>query len=161
MVANELALRDRFFARPAGEEHLVEVGQLQRCSELPLAGRPECGELLQLARPAPAMTGGDRPRSPRAALTSSLVRPLFTDVGWSSGFHPGTAWSSLLWSSNHCSFWCVPPPNEHEATLELLAIEIEVEIAGSMAVTGSSAFGGAQVPQSQTITSPPPYSPRE
>ena len=115
------------------EQHLVEVGQLQLvAAELPRA----LGCRARRARPARRSVGAaqiDRARpasAAGAALTSSLVRPVLTDRGWSSGSHPATAYSSCLCSSSHCS---LPPrraaANQREVAAQLLAVQVEVQVA--------------------------------
>ncbi len=87
----------------------------------------------------------------RAAFTSSLVRPVFTDAGCSSGFQPGSAKSSFLCSSSHCSLplRASVPPDQQEPPLELLAGQIEVQLAagdGGRRVTGARRRPRAAVP---------------
>ena len=117
-----------------GEQHLVEVRQLQLVTaELPVA-------LLRRVRRARRVSSGASGAAQvaeldhvaaGAAFTSSLVRPVFTDRGWSSASQPDTACSSCLWNSSHCS---LPPgrasSNQREMTAQLFAEQIEVQIAG-------------------------------
>ncbi len=69
-----------------------------------------------------------------AAATSSLVRPDFTDSGCSSGSHPASAYSSCLCSRSHCSLPLARSArvatDEDEAAVQLLAVELEVQLAG-------------------------------
>ena len=52
-------------------------------------------------------------------------------------------------------------PHEDEAAGQLLAVQVEVGSPSSTACNGSSwpSLAELQVPQSHTMTSPPPYSP--
>ena len=96
------------------------------------------------------------------ALTSSFVRPLRTDRGWSSGSQPSTACSSRLCSTSQLS---LPrsrsrlDAHEDDLAAQLLAVQIHVQLARVDRRARSSASWSSHVPRSQTITSPPPYSP--
>ena len=84
-----------------------------------------------------------------SALTSSLVRPLSTDAGWSSASQPSTAYSSCLCSSSHCSLPAASGPgaHQHEPAAQLLAVQVDVQLAvGHGAGRGSSVSCGSQVP---------------
>ena len=103
------------------------------------------------ARPTPAPAAGPSARSgPGRPCTSSLVRPLSTDAGWSSGSQPLTAYSSCLCSSSHCS---LPPrlasaPDQHEPAAQLLAVQVDVQLAGGdRAPPGRRCACGSQVPR--------------
>ena len=163
----------------AGEQHLVQVGE-------PAARGPE--RVHRPLRPsassaASSSVGGgasrtsvpERPtaasaagRSLRhmaagAAATSSLVRPLTSPTaGGPPGPSPARRASSFLWSSSHCS---LPPSfaraDEHEPPAQLLAVQVEVQLARRDRVGGVvGAWQAPRCPMSHTITSPPPYSPR-
>ena len=112
------------------------------------------------ARPRPR--GGQvRPPHPvGVGLTSSLVRPLSTDRGWSSAFQPSTAYSSCLCSSSHCS---LPASSVPVAPGRIGPGASHRTCRGAVRRRPRPPPGrgacGSHVPASQTITSPPPYSP--
>ena len=87
-----------------GEQHLVEVGELQRV----LAELPLCRSCPSASRAASSSAVGAAQIAlldhvaAGAAFTSSFVRPDFTERGWSSGSQPVTAASSCLCNSSHC-----------------------------------------------------------
>ena len=98
-VPQQLALGHRRLARRGREEHLVEVGHPQLAAEdRPRAGRCRarparassssargCDAAASSATAARAAGRSERHSRSGSALTSSLVRPLSTDAGWSSG----------------------------------------------------------------------------
>ena len=153
------------------EQHLVEVGQLQLAAlELPLALRAERRRARRARSPSGDVEARARRRRSRCATarrgraaTSSLVRPDFTDCGWSSGSQPGTA--------------CVVVLVEEEPLLLARPAAVACGRARSARPASRRARSkwsspsldrlrrvvvprrGLQVPQSHTITSPPPYSP--
>ena len=108
----------------------------------------------------------------RFALTSSLVRPVLTDCGWSSGSQPGFAHSSRFLISSHCS---ASSSSKALAGFEpgrrLVRTSVKrpqtfwpwrmnLSSPSSIALPGSSVgASGSNVPHSQTMTSPAPYWP--
>jgi hypothetical protein len=96
-----------------------------------------------------------------SALTSSLVRPLSTERGWSSGSHPPFANSSFLCSSSHRSR--SPSLPVRTSTKRPRSFSPNMSRCSSppaSARPGSSTpSAGRQVPASHTMTSPPPYPP--
>src|SRR6201999_436503 len=111
-----------------------------------------------------ACDGGRSDRHIRSgsALTSSLVRPLSTDFGWSSGFQPLTAYSSCLWNSSHCSLPGSPRPSRRIRMNRPLSFSPNTSACSSPSRTAAAASSAAcrsQMPVSHTITSPPPYWP--
>ena len=83
-----------------------------------------------------------------SALTSSLVRPLSTDAGWSSGSQPGTAYSSCLCTSSHCSSCAaVAGPataDQDQPAAQLVAVHVHVQLAGGD--SGGGVVGGVRLP---------------
>ena len=98
-----------------------------------------------------------------SSFTSSLVRPVSTERGWSSGSHPSTACSSFLCRSSHCSL--SPSLSElprRTSTSRPRSFSPCISACSSPSAScaaGSPVFAGSQVPVSHTMTSPPPYSP--
>ena len=99
-------------------------------------------------------------------LARALVRPDFTDRGCASGSHPATAWSSRLWMRSHSSWRALdrparPPPRRTRTKRppSFSPSSSKWTSPASTAATGSSPFTSRHVPRSQTMTSPPPYSP--
>ncbi len=65
-----------------------------------------------------------------SSATSSLVRPLSTDRGCSSGSQPSTAWSSCLWSSIHDSRSpSAPVRTQDEPPAQLLPVHVGMQLA--------------------------------
>ncbi len=94
-----------------------------------------------------------------SALTSSFVRPLRTERGWSSGSQPSTACSSRLCRSIHCSVpSCSPRRTRTSRPWSFDPWTSAWSSPAATAAAGSSVPCGSQVPRSQTMTSPPPYS---
>ena len=98
-----------------------------------------------------------------AAFTSSLVRPLFTDVRVILGIPAGDRVLVVLVQQQPLLLArpaLLAARTRTKRPRELLAVQVEVELAGLdgrervLALRTSS-----HVPQSHTITSPPPYSP--
>ena len=85
----------------------VDVPRARRARRRPVRrARRRSGRIAALsARPTPRSAGrSERQSRSGSAVTSSLVRPVSTDRGWSSASQPSTASSSCLCSSSHCSF---------------------------------------------------------
>src|ERR1700759_2284759 len=91
---------------------LLSEGGWAGGSDWPMTRRREPPWPATLSAGTEAWSGGRSDRHIRSgsALTSSLVRPLSTDFGWSSGSQPLTAYSSCLWNSNPCSLPGSPRP---------------------------------------------------
>ena len=86
-----------------------------------------------------------------------------TERGWSSGFQPSTAYSSCLCSSSHCSLPESPswsgPGRSGLAVCSPRRSRWSSPLADGRPGRVVAGPSGSQVPSSQTMTSPPPYSP--
>ena len=91
------------------------------------------------ARSISAVAAGDFEihTASRFSLTSSFVRPVLTERGWSSGSQPGTASSSRFLISNHCSpsssSKAAPRrrrrADDRKTPAQLLAVQAELQLA--------------------------------
>ena len=148
----------RFVTRMSRPKMLQVPASPNSSSALISSSDTACGLRDTAAR---AAGKSERQRNAGSALTSSLVRPDNTDAGWSSGFQPSTAKSSCLCSSIHCSLpsRSVAVRTSTRRPRSFWPYTSAWISPAATAATGSSAPWSCQVPVSQTMTSPPPYSP--